>query len=75
MDAESKLFAARAEALFLSDASVADQLTREQATALIRKAVRIHQGVRGCTAGVAAAGLVRSRFSLISLMQSLASRR
>lgn len=48
MQRESKLFAARAEALFLGDAFVADQLTRERATALIRKAVRIHQGVLGC---------------------------
>ena len=55
MDAESKLSVARAEALFVSDASISDQLTRQQATALISKAVRTYHGVRGCAAEVAAA--------------------
>lgn len=49
------LAAARAEALFVSTASVTDHLTEPEATALIRGAVLAHHGVRGCAAEVAAA--------------------
>ena len=55
MNAVDMLSAARAEALFVSDASVTDHLTRQEVAALIRKAVLSHHGVRGCAAEVAAA--------------------
>ncbi|GIF16962.1 hypothetical protein [Actinoplanes teichomyceticus] len=48
------LAAARAEALFVSTASVTDHLTRPEVTELIRTAVRAHHGTRGCAAEVAA---------------------
>ena len=47
--------AARAEALFASDASTSAPLSREQAVAAIRWSVRTHGGVRGCAAEMAAA--------------------
>jgi hypothetical protein len=49
------LTAARAEALFASDASASAPLSREQAVAAIRWSVRTHGGVRGCAAEMAAA--------------------
>jgi hypothetical protein len=48
------LTAARSEALFTSSAPTGSELTREQATALIRYEVRRHHGVRGCAVELAA---------------------
>src|SRR4051812_41079252 len=47
--------AARAEAIFTSTVPLGAQLTREQATVLIRRAVRVHGGTRACAAEVAGA--------------------
>ncbi len=44
---------ARAEALFCCDLSTAEPLTKAQATAAIRGAVRTRGGVRGCACEVA----------------------
>jgi hypothetical protein len=46
--------AARAAALFVSDISAADRPTRAEAEEAIRRAIRIHGGIRGCTADMAA---------------------
>jgi len=48
------LTAARAEALFTSDLSAAEQPTLTQLTAVIRRALRDHGGTRGCAGEVAA---------------------
>ncbi len=45
---------ARAEALFCAHLPATTTLTRAEATAAIRDAVRAHHGVRGCAADVAA---------------------
>jgi hypothetical protein len=45
---------ARAEALFVSDVSAGTPLSRDEATAAIRLAMRTHQGSRGCAAELAA---------------------
>lgn len=46
--------AARAAALFVSDVSTADRLTRAQADLAILRAIRTHGGSRGCVADMAA---------------------
>jgi hypothetical protein len=51
----SPLTAARAEALFTSQLSTGSQPSRAVVETAIRVAVRIHGGVRGCAADVAAA--------------------
>ena len=51
--ATDPLTAARAEALFTSDLSVSDQPTTTDANGAIRRARRIHGGVRGCAMLVA----------------------
>ncbi|MBG0568051.1 hypothetical protein [Actinoplanes aureus] len=55
MNADNMISIARAEALFVSPVSVSDQLTRQQVTALVGRAVRTYHGVRGCAAEFAAA--------------------
>src|SRR5688572_10440600 len=44
---------ARAEALFASDVSAGTPLSRAEATAAIRRAMRAHRGTRGCAAALA----------------------
>jgi hypothetical protein len=46
--------AARAAALFVSDISASHRPSRAEAEAAIRRAMRIHRGVRGCAADMAA---------------------
>ena len=46
--------AARAAALFVSDVSTADRLSRAQADLAILRAIRTHGGSRGCIADMAA---------------------
>jgi hypothetical protein len=46
--------AARAAALFVSDISAADRLTRDQAEHAILRSIRSHGGSRGCFADMAA---------------------
>jgi hypothetical protein len=53
MTRSSLLAVARAEALFVSDVSAITPLTRPQAEAAIRGAVRRHHGTRGCVAVLA----------------------
>jgi hypothetical protein len=45
---------ARAEALFVSDVPAGSPLSRDEATAAIRRAMRAHRGSRGCAAELAA---------------------
>src|SRR5690349_17975544 len=54
MNTPGVLAVARAEALFVSDLTAGELLSPEVAAAAIRRAVRIHRGVRGCAAEVAA---------------------
>ena len=46
--------AARAAALFVSDISASHRPTRAEAEDAIRRAIRIHCGIRGCAADMAA---------------------
>jgi hypothetical protein len=55
MKRTSLLTVARAEALFVSDVSATTPLTRREAEAAIRNAVRRHDGTRGCAAVLAVA--------------------
>ena len=52
---QGQLFAARAEALFASDLSAQREHTRTEVAAAIRRAVGVHNGIRGCAGEVAAA--------------------
>jgi hypothetical protein len=54
MNSSDVLAIARAEALFVSDVSAGSPLSRDEATAAIRRAVRTHRGSRGCAAELAA---------------------
>ena len=46
--------AARAAALFVSDISASHRPTRAEAENAIRHAIRVHRGIRGCVADMAA---------------------
>ena len=50
-----QLLAARAQALFTSDLSAHREHTQAEVTAAIKRAFRVHGGVGGCAAEVAAA--------------------